>query len=86
MNNQFSYFSLTIAVIAIAAAIRWFVGELNGSSYYKRYPGAKLIDDAAAQGKLPPGGVDALVNQLAEADDINAKVKEIRADVGIAAS
>lgn len=75
--NEYFYPLLLVALVGIVAAAKWLIGELDGSSYYKRYPGAKVIDELAAKGKLTLS-IDPLVKRLADADDLNAKADEIR--------
>lgn len=80
--NEYFYPLLFVAVAGFIAAAKWLLGELDGSSYYKRHPGAKVIDELAAKGKLPLS-IDPLVKRLADADDLNAKADEIRDELGI---
>lgn len=50
---------------------------------YARYPGAKLLDDAAKQRKLPTGGAEAVIARVGATYDPANEVKKRRGELGI---
>ena len=74
---------LGLGLFLFVIAIRWYLRELSGENYYAKYPGAKLIDDAARLGKLSPGSVDSIIQRIGAADDVKAEVAAMRSEMDV---
>lgn len=75
---------LLLVIALVIWGIKWYTSQLDGTSHYMRYPGARLIDDAAKQRKLPAGGVEVLVQRVGAVEDCEVEVRRCRAEFGIA--
>ena len=80
-SNPVGLLSLVAMVLIIAFAIHWYRRELNGDNYHAKYPRAKLLDDAAKQGKLVPGSTEAISQRLGAASDVNAEIAAMRSEM-----
>ncbi|WP_432262974.1 hypothetical protein [Cupriavidus sp. TMH.W2] len=72
-----------ILILALTERRRQRAAEAR---YRAHYPAGALIDDAARAGKLgEAGGMEALVQRVALADDPTAEVAKLREELGVPA-
>ena len=71
---------LSVFLIVFVKASNWV---RDGGLYYKMHPAAKLLDDAAKQGKLAPGSMESIVQRIGTSNDLKAEAAAIRAEMGI---
>ena len=81
--NHESVMAVAVVLVVMVAFIKGYLWMRDGGAYYARYPGAKLLDDAAKQGKLPAGGSEAIIVRVGAANDPAAEVQKLRSEFGI---
>lgn len=75
--------AVTIALVMAVVFVKAYLWMRNGGAYYAQYPGAKLLDDAAKQGKLPAGGAETIIARVGMANDPADEVKNLRRELNL---
>lgn len=84
MERWIGYGAIVLAGILILALTERRRQRAAEARYRAHYPAGALIDDAARAGKLgEAGGMDALVQRVALADDPTAEVAKLRKELGV---
>lgn len=81
--NHETVIAVLVVLAVTVAFVKGYLWIRDGGAYYARYPGAKLLDDAAKQGKLPAGGTEAIIARLGAANDLAAEAQKLRDELSI---
>lgn len=69
-----------IIVFLMLLAFKWFY---DGGLYYRRYPGAKLMDDMAKTDSLDKVQMENIIHRVGNADDPHAEVAKLRKELNV---
>lgn len=82
MTNEQLVMLVIVAIVAVLMrqAYKWIE---DGGMYYRRYPGAKLMDELGKTGSLDRAKMDQIIQRVGNADDQHAEVAKLRQEMKI---